>query len=246
MSKWVGWSALAISIVAAGLALTHSAPAEPEVASTDPERPSDADSLALQTLERRVSNLQQNIQSLSSRLMQVERAPVGGDGGVAPEHLVREVASLRAELQSYSAGTTLETEEGRGAMKQLVRSVQEDLATERRREWQQQMEKSVNEGKQEREQRWKKFITDAHLSYEQEQALLTRTRAEDEQRKALLEQVAAGTKQFRDVQPDLRALRRQTDEAMQKTLSEEQMASYSKLRRDERGGRGQREGGQVR
>jgi Skp family chaperone for outer membrane proteins len=79
----------------------------------------------------------------------------------------------------------------------------------------------------------RQFISDAHLNYNQEQALTRRLEAEDARRQALLQEVSAGTKNPRDMRQALRAERQQTDEEMRSLLDEAQRAKYDEMRREE-------------
>lgn len=240
MSRFLGYASLGIAVLALAVALTGSR--TEVVSSPTPEAPPSASPQELQALERRLKALEDTAVSLSSRVMAMERRPVafvdGGGGAVAampPAALAQEVEQLRTEVRGLIAGEALQSEGGREYLKEMVRSVQDEIRTAQRQERQQQWIQNQSQAQAARAERVRKFVTEAGLSYTQEQQLLSRMDAEEARRQALFAELEAGGKQPRDVRQELRDMRRQTDAEMQKVLSEEQRVKYEELRREERG-----------
>jgi hypothetical protein len=236
MNRFLGPASLGLSVLALVIALTGSRgePAAPPPAN----EPADAfSSLELEALERRVESLEQTSLSLSKRLMLLEQRPVvASDGGVvavAPS-LAAEVEQLRSEVRGMIAGEALNSQGGREYLKEAVRSVQDDLRTEQRELRQQQMLQAQAQAQAGRAERLRQFVSDAKLSYGQEQELTRRMRNEDTQRQALFDAVRAGTKSPRDARQEVRQLRQQTDKEMAAVLDESQRARYEEMRREER------------
>jgi type I site-specific restriction endonuclease len=152
-----------------------------------------------------------------------------------PAVLAQEVEQLRTEVRGLIAGEALQSEGGREYLKEMVRSVQDEMRTAQRQERQQQWIQNQSQAQAARAERLRKFVSEAGLSYNQEQDLLRRMDAEEARRQALFAEVEAGSKEPRDVRRELRDMRRQTDAEMQKVLSEEQRVKYEELRREERG-----------
>jgi hypothetical protein len=206
----------------------------------------------VENLERRMRALEDTALGLSRRLMALEQRPVAlADGGVVAgvsPALSAEVEQLRAEVRGLVAGEALNSEGGRTYLKDMVRSVQEEMRNEQRQSRQQEWQQAQAQAQSQRSERVRQFISDARLDYNQEQALTRRLQAEDARRQALMQEVSAGTKNPRDVRQALRAEREQTDTEMRALLDEGQQAKYEEMRREERreerprGGRGERAG----
>jgi hypothetical protein len=239
MNRFLGFASIGIAVLALAVALMGSQ--EGVVSSPSPQAPASATPQQLQALERRVKALEDTAVSLSSRLMVLERRPmITSDGGGAvaampPAALAQEVEQLRGEVRSLIAGEALQSEGGREYLKEMVRSVQDELRAAQRQERQQQWLQTQTQAQAARAERLRKFVSEAGLNYSQEQELLRRMDGEEARRQALFAEVEAGSKSPRDVRQELRELRRQTDAEMQKVLSEEQRVKYDELRREERG-----------
>jgi hypothetical protein len=132
------------------------------------------------------------------------------------------------------AGEALQSQGGREYLKEMVRSVQEEVRTEQRQERQARFQQAQTQAQAQQAERWRQFASEARLSYSQEQALQQRLETESTRRQALFDEVRAGTKNPRDVRQELRALRTQTDQEMHAVLDETQRAKYDELRREER------------
>ncbi|KFA89726.1 hypothetical protein [Archangium violaceum] len=250
MNRFLGPASLGLSVLALAIALFggRGEPAAPPPAS---EPASDVDtfaSLELEALERRVESLEQSSLSLSKRLMLLEHRPVvASDGGVVaavPASLAAEVEQLRSEVRGMIAGEALNSQGGRDYLKDAVRSVQEEMRTEQRELRQQQMIQAQAQAQAGRAERLRQFVSDAKLSYGQEQTLTQRMQTEDTQRQALFDSVRDGSKSFRDARQELRQLRQQTDKEMASVLDESQRAQYEQMRREERREDRPRGGGQ--
>ncbi|HVG57319.1 MAG TPA: hypothetical protein VNA24_02100 [Hyalangium sp.] len=241
MNRFLGFASLGIAVLALAVAL--SGPPQVVVATPGDERPSSHSAQDVQALEKRVKALEDTVVSLSTRLMALERRPAAPDGSggavavAAPAALAQEVEQLKTEVRSMIAGEALNSQGGREYLKDMVRSVQDEMRTEQRQERQQQWVRAQTQAQTERSERLRKFVSEAGLNYSQEQELTRRLGEEESRRQALLSEVSAGTKSQRDVRQELRTMRTQTDEVMQKLLSEPQWARYEELRREERGPR---------
>ena len=237
MNRLLGPASLGLSLLALTLALWR--PGAPE--SSDAPPPTKASTTLspeeLKALARRVQALEDNTLSLSRRLMLLEQRPVSSDGGAvapAPAALAAEVEQLRMEVRGMVAGEALHSQGGREYLKDMVRSVQDEMRTEQRQERMAQFQQAQTQAQAEQAERWRQFASEARLSYAQEQALQQRLETENTRRQALFDEVRAGTRNPRDVRQELRALRAQTDEAMHAVLDETQRAKYDELRREER------------
>ncbi len=241
MSRFLGFSSFGLAALALAVALFGSSGEAP--APEAPSKPARAASSSqdVQALERRVRTLEESLVQLSSRLMALERRPAtaGGDPASPSPALAQEVEALKEEMRSLMAGEALHSEGGREYLKDAMRSVQEEMRTAQRQERQQQWAQVQAQVQAERSERLRRFISDARLSYSQEQALTSRLNAEDSQRQALMSELQAGSKSQRDIRREIRTLRTQTDGEMRKVLSEDQWAKYEELRRDDGGPRRQ-------
>jgi hypothetical protein len=239
MNRFLGFASLGVAVLALTVALMGSR--EEVVSSLTTEARPALSPQELQALERRVKSLEENAVSLSSRLMALERRPmVVSDGGAVvaampPAALAQEVEQLRSEVRGLIAGEALQSEGGREYLKEMVRSVQDEMRTAQRQERQQQWLQAQAQGQSGRAERLRQFVSEAGLNYTQEQELTRRLEGEDARRQALLSEVEAGSKTPQDIRRELRDMRRQTDAEMQKVLSEEQRVKYEELRREERG-----------
>jgi hypothetical protein len=247
MNKLLGIASL--TLASAALAVALWGPRQDGAPAPSPQEAPTATSPAdVEDLERRVRALEDTALGLSRRLMALEQRPVAlADGGVVagvPAALSAEVEQLRAEVRGLVAGEALHSEGGRTYLKDMVRSVQEEMRDEQRQTRQQEWQQAQAQAQAQRGERVRQFISDARLDYNQEQALTRRLQAEDAKREALLAEVSAGTKNPREVRQALRAERQQTDTEMRALLDEGQQAKYEEMRREERprGGRGERAG----
>lgn len=246
MNKLLG--PVSFVLASAALAVALWAPGRTEAPSAS-ERPEPVAALpaSQEGLERRIQALEDTTLSLSRRLMEVERRPAGtgGDGGGAAPALTAELDQLRAEVRGLMTGETLSSEGGREALKDAMRSVQEEMRTEqfrsRQEEWMQAQVRSTEQ----RTERIKRLVSEAKLNYSQEQELTRRLEAEETTRNALFEEVRTGAKNPRDIRQALRTQREETDQAMKALLDEEQRSKYNIMRREEQMNsrpRGTREG----
>jgi hypothetical protein len=237
MNRILGFASLGLS----GLALVVSlwgAGGETVAPAPSQEAPSKLSSNELEELEQRVDSLEQTALSLSKRLMLLEQRPmVSSDGGVgvvaAPVALAAEVEQLKTEVRGMIAGEALSSQGGREYLKDMVRTVQEEMRTEQREQRQQQMQQAQAQAQVERAERVRQFISDAKLNYTQEQALKSRMQTEDTQRQALFDSVRAGERSPRDARQELRTLREQMDKEMASVLDEAQRVKYEEMRREE-------------
>lgn len=204
-------------------------------------------------LERRLDALEDANRDLLNRLVQLQRGQAAAgsmgfpaDAGVSAA-VQAELVQLRNEVHGMVAGEALHSEGGKQWLKETLRELE---AEDRRERTQQQLARAAARSEEQKAE-WKKFITDAHLNYAQEQTLTKALDAESARRKALMDEVAAGTKDFRDVMRETRDVRRETDKTVKAGLDEAQSKQYEQLRREQNrprgdwggGGDGQRGGG---
>jgi hypothetical protein len=257
MNRLPGIAAFVLASAALAVALWGSGEKSPPTPVPAPEAPAGASraDMDMEDLERRVRALEDTALGLSRRLMALEQRPgVAADGGVgvavAPAALTAELEQLRAEVRGLVAGEALGSEGGRAYLKDAVRAAQEELRAEQRQARQQEWMQAQAEARTQREERLRRFVSDARLNYTQEQALMRRIQAEETRRQALMQELSAGTKTPRDLRQELRAERQRTDQEMSALLDEAQQAQYREMRREEwreerpRGGRGERAGGE--
>ncbi|NTX35644.1 hypothetical protein HUA78_14445 [Myxococcus sp. CA033] len=247
MNKLLG--PVSFVLASAALAVALWAPGRTEAPSAS-ERPEPVAALpaSQEGLERRIQALEDTTLSLSRRLMELERRPAvaGTDGGgAAAPALTAELDQLRAEVRGLMTGETLSTEGGREALKDAMRSVQEEMRTEqfrsRQEEWMQAQVRSTAQ----RTERIKRLVSEAKLNYSQEQELTRRLEAEETTRNTLFEEVRTGAKNPREIRQAMRTQREETDQAMTALLDEGQRAKYDVMRREEQMNsrpRGNREG----
>ncbi len=237
MNRFLGPASFGLSVLALVVALWNSR--GETVAPAPPEEPLPAASVSpsLESMERRLKALEDNALSLSRRLMLLEQRPVvASDGGVvaaAPGSLAAEVEQLRTEVRGLIAGEALQSEGGRQYLKEMVRSVQDEMRTEQRESRQQRIEQAQAQAQAGRAERLRQFASEARLSYSQEQELTRHMQGEDTQRQALFDAVRAGSKSPRAARQELRQLRDQTDKEMKSLLDESQQAKYEEMRREE-------------
>ncbi|WNG33602.1 hypothetical protein F0U61_08170 [Archangium violaceum] len=242
MNRFLGPASFGLSVLALAVSLWGSRGETVPPPPPPTERPSASSSREMKDLELRVKLLEDASLSLSKRLMLLEQRPVvSSDGGVvavAPS-LAAEVDQLRSEVRGLVAGEALSSEGGRQYLKEMVRSVQDDMRAEQRELRQQQFQQAQVQAQSERAERLRQFASEARLSYSQEQELTRRLQNEDAQRQALFEGMRTGNQSPRDIRQELRQLRDQTDKEVKALLDESQQAKYDEMRREERqGGRG--------
>ncbi|WP_201756022.1 hypothetical protein [Corallococcus silvisoli] len=242
MNRILGIASVGLASLALGVSLWGPGKSEAPVTQESPRvQDSAADVRALQT---RMKALEETVQLLSRRLMAFEQqggtVATGTGTGPAPVGLEAEVARLREEVRGVMVGEALNTDSGRQSLKDMMRSVQEEQRNEQRQQWQQQIDQMRTQAVAEQAERVKAFVTDARLSYSQEQELTKRLQAEEAKRQELMAGLAgAGNgRPGREVQREMRDLRAQNDQEMQKVLSADQQAKYQEMRRQEMSPRG--------
>ncbi|MCC6995885.1 MAG: hypothetical protein IT370_14850 [Deltaproteobacteria bacterium] len=178
-------------------------------------------------LSWRITGLSRRLDALEKRVSS-GGATTGGAGASAAS--APELADLRSDIDALLTGQAMETQTGRARVKEIFRSVQDEVFAERAQERMTQREQAQAE-------RFKAFVTTARLSAAQEQQLKAAMDAEQQRRTELMEKLrAAGPGQGgRQGFEEMRALRQSTDEAAKKILSEEQYSSYEELRQQGRG-----------
>ncbi|SEU33611.1 hypothetical protein SAMN05443572_109326 [Myxococcus fulvus] len=232
-------AALAVALWAPGRVEAPSLSQTPEPVA---ERPANQEAL-----ERRIQALEDTTLSLSRRLMELEKqpgtgaAPAGGGTTVA----AGELEQLRNEVRGLMAGETLTTEGGREALKDAMRSVQQEMRNEQLNRRQEEWMQAQARGQEQRQERVKRLVSEAKLNYSQEQELTRRLEQEETSRNTLFDEVRAGTKSARDIRQALRTQREETDQVMKGMLDADQLSKYQVMRREEQMNsrpRGPREG----
>ncbi|RKH12490.1 hypothetical protein D7Y13_24905 [Corallococcus praedator] len=237
MNRILGIASVGLASVALGVALWG--PGRSEAPATDAAPRVQDTSADVRALQTRVKALEETVQLLSRRMMAFEQQPgtTPGGSGPAPAGLEAEVAKLREEVRAVMVGEALNSESGKQSLKEILRTVQDEQRTEQRQQWQQQIDQMRTQADAERSERLKTFITDARLSYSQEQELTRQLQAEDAKRQALMSSGGNGQPR-QDVRRQMRELRTQTDQEMQKVLSADQQAKYLEMRREDSAPRG--------
>lgn len=185
-------------------------------------------------LRRRLELVEDDNRALWDRVVLLERrAPtVTTDAGLIAPSVAAEVAQLREEVRGVITGEILSNDASRAALKEVIREAEADNQRERAERRQQQQEQRAAEQKA----KWKNFAATARLSFQQEQELTRRLEAEDAARRALAEQLKAGTPPTPETFRAMRDQRRETDTAMNALLDDTQKQQYQALRREDRGG----------
>ncbi len=232
MSRFLPVVSLVVALAAVGIAV-FAPSSSPSATPAQAERTQALPSVErLEALERRLDRTEAEQRTLWSRILVLEQhagQPTGAlpDGGVpiANPVTVAEVAQLKQELHAVMQGDVADPAM-RTAFKDLVREVQADLSKERfaeRQERQKERAAAV-------QAKWKSFISDAHLSFQQEQLLTQRLALEDAARQALF---AKSEPPQREDMRALRDQRRETDELILPSLDATQQEKYQALRQEE-------------
>lgn len=207
-----------------------------------------------------MTRLAQRVQALEAELEVLRRqvavapaaaAPVApGATAVPADALAGEVAQLKQQLADLQAGEALASPSGRDYLKGLVKEAEAELGRERQQARAQDFARGQDERKAERTERWKRFATDAHLTWAQEQELNRRLADEEARREQLMAQLRDGSVGFGDVRRGVNDARRATDDAMAKVLDDGQRQQFQAARAEESprggggpGGPGSRRGG---
>lgn len=239
MSRFLAPAALLLSTVALFLTVqagrekpSHPAANAPATPASRPEE--------LARLEQRVRLLEQSVEALEAR-----RPPALTEPSEEPAAPSSELAKLRAEVSGLLAGEALHSEGGREYLKDMVRTVQQELSAEQRLQRQRQWEAREQAARAEQQERWRRFAVEARLTYAQEQELLRLLSEEQARRDALMERLREGGPEARGAFRQLRLQREQTDQLMHGLFDEQQKARYDALREEEQRSRGpgRRDGG---
>ena len=240
MQRLVLAASAVLSLAALGVAVT----ARPEAPPPPAPAPS-IDPQVVASLEGRVRALEAELEVLRSQVRSGGAAAPGAVAGpVAPEALAAQVAQLRQELSDLQAGEALAAPSGREYLKSLVKEAEADLSRERVQARTETFAKAQEDAKSARAERWKRFASEAGLTWQQEQALNQRLAVEEAKRDELLGKLRDGAVGMGEVRRGLGDERRATDQAMTQTLSADQKAKYDAARAEEGGfGRGGQGGG---
>lgn len=193
----------------------------------------------LEFLRRRVELLEDDNRALWDRVTQLERRPVAmGDGGSVPASFAADLEKLRAELHSLMVGDLATSDTGRAVLKDLLREAQSDQQRDRLIA----MEERRSQQAAQQQQRWKDFISNAHLPYAAEQKLTERLALEASERAKKMEQLRLGEATWQEVSQYLRTQRKDTDNEVTQLMDATQRDQYQQLRRSDganpRGGEG--------
>lgn len=231
MNKLLGLGSFALATAALGLTLFWRPEAPPAPAAPAPSPVAEAE---LRALERRVELLEESSSLLERKVFDLSRPrpvalPDGGAAAPAAAPPMEETAYGASGPPPLAAGAVPREE-----LKEAVRAAQAELEAEQQAQRFQRFEARQAKAEAESAERWKKFTTEANLNGAQEQALNQHLEAERAKRKALMDEVRAGSRSFFEVRGELRETRQATDEAMAKVLSAEQLQRYTEVRREER------------
>ena len=155
-------------------------PADP--AQGPPARPAPGDDETAE-LSWRITGLTRRLDALEKRVSS-GGAGAGGASGGAGSASAPELADLRSDIDALLTGQAMETETGRARVKEIFRSVQDEVFAERAQERMAQREQAQAE-------RFKAFVTSARLSGAQEQQLAAAMKAEQDKRTELMEKLRA-------------------------------------------------------
>jgi hypothetical protein len=234
MNRLMIVAALVLSLIALVVALTSGPDELDSMAfAEDPDPYADMrQSPDVAELEARLSYLDRTVSNLVRRIDALERAPARAQQA-APAGIEAQLSALRSDVDALLTGEALGTDSGRQHLKDVVRTIQDEVYAERA---QQQQAARL----QAREQRLQRFAQEARLSPTQEQDVRRLLQDEERMRETLFERMRAdGTGQGRrQVAQELRALRQRTDEEAQRILGADQQQAYQQLRREDRGFRG--------
>lgn len=231
MSKFLGLGSIALAATALGVALFRAPEPPPPPAAPVASPRAEAE---LRALERRLELLEESSSLLERKVFELSRQralalPDGGLVAVAALPPMNETPHGAPGAPPLAAGAV-----PREDLKEAVRAAQTELEAEQRAERFQRFEAQQARAQAEQAERWKKFTTEANLNGAQEQTLKQSLDAEQARRKALMDEVRAGSKSFFEIRGELRETRQATDEAMAKVLTPEQLQKYTEVRREER------------
>lgn len=191
--------------------------------------------LELTRLGQRVRAVEAELEVLRGRGVPAGSAAAApGAAAPAPAALAEEVA----DLLSLQAGEAMTGPEGRQYLKELMKEAQAEVGRERQQARLQEAAADEQTQKAERAERWRRFVTEASLSWSQEQELKGRLEAEDKLRDELYQKLRDGQVQFPELRQRVSAAREETNAAMAKALSAEQKAKFDATREAERSPRG--------
>ncbi len=242
MNKGLGIAALALSAVALVVSLTRDGGAAPEPAPAEPatDRPDRAEVAAQD--DGRLSSLEMELSRLMKRVDTLERAGLPRPGepaqAMTTEQQAQQLQALRADVDALLTGEPLGTEEGRKRLKEVLRSVQDEMFADRA----QQREAQQAQGRADRVRR---FVEEARLSATQAQDLTRLLDDEAEKRRSLWDArrganaaggQPGGVSPGQQMRDQMRALRAATDASAKSILGADQYTQYEAMRSEERGG----------
>jgi hypothetical protein len=238
MNRLLGILAVALSAVALGVTLlsgpcsSRPEPGTPKVADESQRPPSELTDAP--DSDARMASLESTVTLLVHRVSALERAlssrPTAEGPAAAPAQS-QQLESLRADVDALLTGEPLDTEKGRQRLKEIVRSVQDEVFADRT-----QARTAARE--EERAARLKRFAEEAGLSSSQSQDLTSLLDNETRQRRALLEQLRSGQGDRQQGFGEMRTLRQRTDESAKRILSADQYTQYEQLRQEDHRGPG--------
>ena len=245
MNKILAVAAVVLSVASMGVALTRggeqaSAPAPAVERAARPE--AGADEARMAALEVEISRLMRRVDALERPSMPKPGEPAAA---MTTEQQSKQLQALRSDVDALLTGEPTGTEEGRKRLKQVVRSIQDEVFTERNQERAAQRD-------QERADRVKKFVEEARLSSSQAQDLTKLLDDESKQRQALFDArraggpgaapgaAAGGAGAQPSARDQMRNLRQATDDGAKALLDAGQYTQYQAMRSEDRGGGGGR------
>lgn len=234
MNRLLAVGTFVMATAALAVSLTQGAkPAADLIVGTEE---TEAQTRHLRDLERRIELLESSNDALERRAFDSATPQVQ----LANSGTVAATGTGNAEAVVQEAAVTGNASP---ALIQAVRQAQQVLAAEQRQERATRFAQMQARAATQEIEKWKKFSLTANLNSAQEQALTARLESERQQRTALMNEVRAGTQEFRDVRQQTRQLRQETDQAMAKVLSADQLQQFTAMRQDDaRDGRGRRSG----
>ncbi|MBI5543886.1 MAG: hypothetical protein HY901_08375 [Deltaproteobacteria bacterium] len=170
--------------------------------------------------EARLVSLESTVANLVRRVQALERVPSAAAGAPAEavEEWRRELSAVRSDVDALLSGEAVGTEAGSKRLKEVLRSLQDEVFAERAQE-------RLAEHQRTEAERFRKFAEDARLSPTQREELSKRLEEEASKQQELRDQPR--TPERRE---EFRAVRAGTDEVARRLLDSAQYSKYDQFR----------------
>jgi len=244
MGKILTAVVVVLSVISLGVALTRGPESSEQIVlPPDPPPPRFE---ANTDYEERLQSLETEITRLYQRIESLERGAPAQPGQPQPpasnDLLSRQLAALRSDVDALlTGGDPTQNEVGRARLKDIVRSMQDEVFSDRAHD-------RMARHEQGRAERLKKFTSDARLDSRQEQELnrLLNDEAKKREESMQARRDGRGGQGGPSMREQNRAMREQTDAAAKSILSPNQYEQYQSMRSEDRGFGRDRGGGDRR